>query len=161
MIDYEKRIITGKSGKIYRIVPEIISAGRAPEFEIRSILLGYKTDFETLLKTINEIENILIKGPDNAQGNAHKALNKIDDFKKGLINFKLNNRSAIVEFASLYCIGEDEDVSNHSEDVIRYKFADWAHIPEVDFFLLSANAIKGFRESYLNALESQKAKHLE
>lgn len=156
MIDFENRTITGKSGKVYKIVPELISSGRAPEFEIRSILLGYKTDFETLMKMMNEVETILTKGTDNAQGNAHKALVKIADFKKGLINFQLNNRSAIVEFASLYCIAEGEDVSTHNEDIIREKFKDWAHIPEVDFFFLSANAIRGFRESYLKYSESEK-----
>jgi hypothetical protein len=32
MIDFEKRTIKGKSGKIYKILPEKLSAGRAAEF---------------------------------------------------------------------------------------------------------------------------------
>jgi hypothetical protein len=153
-IDFENRVIYGRSGKIYKILPEMLTIGRAAEFEIRSILIGYKTDFETLLKLISNVETRLRNG--NTWGTISDVINDLKDFKQGLINYQLNSRPAIVEFMSLFCIGDGEDTGIHSEEIIREKFEDWREISEQDFFLLCANVIPSFRSNYLQAVKEQK-----
>ena len=149
-IDWDKRQIIGKSGTIYKISPETLSSGRAPEFEIRSILLAYRTDFETLLTMINKATKLMDSA--TAFGPMYEASAMLKDFQKGLINYQLNKRPAVIEFASLFCIKEGEDVGNHSEDIVREKYEDWRDIPEADFFLLCANVIPSFKENYLNII---------
>ncbi|MFO0201560.1 MAG: hypothetical protein ACK528_00355, partial [Alphaproteobacteria bacterium] len=89
-IDFDKRKIIGKSGTVYKIAPEDISVGRWAEFEIRSITLAYNTDFETLLNTFRGVKDDLMNGKNNAQGNAHHALRKIEDFEKGMVDYQMN-----------------------------------------------------------------------
>lgn len=125
MIDWSNRTITGQSGKVYKILPELISAGRAPEFEIRGMVLGYRTNLDTLAQLHSDIKTILTKGEDNMAGNIHKVLNKLDDFDKGILHYLENKRNALLEFASLFCIADGEDVGTHSEDIIREKYNDW------------------------------------
>ena len=74
MIDYEKGIITGKSGKIYKISIESISSARYTEYLIRSSLIAFNTDFETLFNRINTAISHLRYGKENAQGNSSNAI---------------------------------------------------------------------------------------
>lgn len=150
-IDFDNRVIYGKSGKVYKIMPEMLSAGRTPEFEIRSILLAYKTDFETLAKVLSRAKHGLREG--RTFGDVHDALTGIENFEKGLINFQTNGRSELVEFCALFCIGEGEDVGEFNEQIIIEKWNDWKEIPEADFFFLCAKAIKSFRQRFLEILE--------
>ena len=154
MIDFEKLTITGKSGKIYRILPKDISAGRFPEYEIRQITLAFNTDFNTVFKTINEVIDVLLKGKDNAQGNTYEAVTKLKNIQSGMVNFAENSRPAIIEFVSLFTIAEGEDVSKHTEEQIKAKYEDWANIPIDAFFLLAAKAIPQFRENLQSQLET-------
>ncbi len=157
-IDFDKRVIHGKSGKIYKIMPEDISVGRWAEFEIRGWTLAYNTDFETLYKMFESVEDHIMNGKHNAQGNAHNALKEIQEFKNGMVNYQLNKRSKIVEFVSLFTTEKDEDVSIHTEEQIRKKYDDWGHIPVADFFLLCANVIPSFKDILINTLQNQKEK---
>ena len=152
MIDLQKMIITGKSGKIYKIMPESISAARYSEYSLRSSLLAFKTDFETLFTSINKAIEHLRYGKENAIGNAMNAASLLENIQKGMINFQENNRPAIIEFVSLFTIAENEDVSKHSEDQIREKYEDWSHIAIVDFFLLVSQAIPKFKECLIEIL---------
>jgi hypothetical protein len=154
MIDWNNRIITGSSGKVYKIQPELISAGRAPEFEIRGMVLGYRTNLDTLAALHSNVKLTLIKGEDNMAGNIHKVLNLLDDFDKGILHYLENKRNALLEFASLFCIAEGEDVGIHNEEIIRDKYNDWKHIPDQDFFFLCQKAIPSFAKRYL---ETEKA----
>ena len=155
-IHLEERIIVGSSGTIYKIVPEALSTTRAPEYEIRGALLGMNTDFETLIKAIRSAKNVLIKGQDNAQGNAHTAIKILEGIDEGMINYQLNNRAAIVEFCSLVCIKEGEKLNVHTEEQIRDKYIDWGEIPILDFLDLAGRLIPGFREFYLAAIKGER-----
>ena len=148
MIDFEKRIIKGKSGKIYNIVPEKLSVGRSAEFEIRSTLLGFNMDFQTIWKKLDEAKNTL-KNATNF-GAMIDGVYKIEEIQGNLKRWSDNQRPQIVEFCSLFCLMENEDVSVHDEEVIRQKYEDWAHIPHADFFFLCANVIPGYRDTFLN-----------
>lgn len=152
MIDIQKMIITGKSGRVYKIMPESISAARYSEYSLRSSLLAFKTDFETLFTSINKAIEHLRHGKENSIGNAMNAAALLENIQKGMMNFQENNRPAIIEFVSLFVIGDGEDVSKHSEDQIRVKYEDWAHIPIVDFFLLASHAIPKFKECLIEIL---------
>jgi len=154
MINWEQRTITGASGKIYKILPELISAGRAPEFEIRGMVLSYRTNLDTLAQLHQDVKTILTKGEDNMAGNIHKVLNKLDDFDKGILHYLENKRNALIEFASLFCIADGEDVGVHTEDQIREKYNDLKHIPDADFFFLCQKAIPSFAKRYLE-IENQ------
>jgi len=151
MISWEKREIIGKSGKVYKIVPESLSAGRTAEFEIRAMLLAYRTDFETLLKLLKKVKAALRDG--RTFGEVHDALTDMDKFEEGMVNFQLNGRSELVEFCSLFCIADGEDVGVFTQEQIIDKWNDWKHIPEADFFLLCAKAIPSFKEKFLEILK--------
>lgn len=155
MIDFEKRIIKGKSGKIYKILPEKLSSGRAAEFEIRSALLGFNTDFETIFKKIRKAKNVL--SGSTSFGGIIEAHNELEQIEQGLLKFQENKRPAVIEFVSLFCLLDNEDTSTHDEDIIRNKYDDWSNIPIQDFFLLCANVIPSFRENLIAILEVQKA----
>jgi hypothetical protein len=152
-IDIENRKIIGHSGKVYKINPEGLSIGRAAEFQIRGILLGFKTDFETLLKMVDSSVKRLEGG--KTFGDIADTINELKSFRKGMLDYQLNTRPTIIEFCSLFCIGEGEDIGTHTEDVIREKYDEWKTIPDQDFFFLCANVIPHFRESYLKALKGE------
>jgi hypothetical protein len=154
MIDFEKRIIKGKSGTIYKILPEKLSVGRAAEFEIRSTLLGFNLDFETIFKKISKAVKILEDS--TSFGGLIDAHNELKEIQSGLIKFQENKRPQVIEFCSLFCLKEGEDTSNHNEDVIREKYEDWAHIDHNDFFLLCANVIPSFKENLINIIQVAK-----
>jgi hypothetical protein len=147
-IDWEKRTIIGKSGRVYRISPETLSAGRSAEFEIRSILLPYRINFKTMYENVNEMINTLrsIEIGNLKIGTILDLLNKLESQQKGLLDFHIYKRSPAVEFCGLFCIYDGEDVGTYTEDVIREKYEDWVEIPESDFFLLLGKAIPYFRE---------------
>ena len=153
MIDYEKGIITGKSGKIYKIAISDISSARYTDYTIRSSLLAFNTDFETLFTRINTALNHLRFGKENAQGNAYLAITELESILKGMVNYQENQRPAVIEYCSTFCISEGEDVSVHTEQQISEKYDDWKHIPLVDFFLLSMKATPKFKEYLKEILE--------
>lgn len=161
-IDWDNRQIIGKSGKVYRIMPEMLSTGRTPEFEIRAMTLSHKTDFETIIKLIDKSYNTLynfgITKDEVKLGSLFDLLEDLKNFRNGLLNFQLNNRSALVEFCALFCISEDEDLGLFNEQIIREKYEDWSEIPEADFFLLSAKAIPYFKQRYLELLSQENQK---
>lgn len=154
MIDFEKRTIRGKSGTIYKIMPEKLSVGRAAEFEIRSTLLGFSLDFETIFKKIAKAKSVLSGAV--SFGGIIEAHNELEEIQRGLIRFQENKRPGIVEFCSIFCIKDKEDLSIHDEDIIREKFDDWAHIDINDFFLLCANVIPSFKENLINIIKEAK-----
>lgn len=152
-IDWENRKIYGHSGKEYKILPELLTAGRAAEFQIRGMVLGFNTDFETLLKLVHNAAKRLREG--NNYGAIADTITELEQFKKGMLNYQENSRPAIVEFCSLFCIGEGENTGIHNEDIIREKYNDWREIPIQDFFLLSGQAIPYFRERLAEAVSGQ------
>lgn len=155
MIDYEKRIIKGKSGKIYKISPDTISAARYTEFSIRSSLLAFNTDFETLYTRIGTAINHLRNGKENSIGNSTNAINELEPVIKGMLSYHENQRPAIIEFCSTFCIEDGEDITKHTTDVIAAKYEDWKHINIYDFFLLASNAIPRFKEHLKSILVNQ------
>lgn len=154
-INFKESKIYGRSGTVYNIQPEMLSTGRAPEYEIRTATLGFVSDFKSIYTAINDAINILMRGKDNAQGNAHVAINKLQAITERLTKLQDVKRSSMVEFCSLFCIGPNEDVSTHDEETIRAKWEDWAEIPEKDFFLLATSVIDGYRDIYLEVANNQ------
>lgn len=148
-IDIENRKIYGRTGKVYTIAPESLSAARASEFEIRTILLPYRTNFETVFKLINKFVTTLreVEIGKTKVGVIYDLINEAELLQKGLLNFQMTKRPAIVELCGLFCIGEGEDVGTYPEELIREKFDEWREIPDQDFFLLCANVIPYFKES--------------
>lgn len=151
MIDFKNRKIYGKSGKVY-YVEMSISAGRMSEYDIRGSLLALNTNFDTLVARINKIEYYLVKGEDNAQGNAHNAIMEVRAIKEGLKRFAENQRPAVIEFCALFCNEEGEDTSTFDEGMFERKYLDWAHIPVEDFFYLAGMSIPAYRENIIKVL---------
>jgi len=157
-ISWEERKIVGKSGKVYHIMPEKISSARYVEFEIRSMTQAFKTNLDGILKLISDVEHDLTKGELNCQGNTHTALQRISDFKKGLINHIEYKRTESIEFCALFCIADGEDVTDFSEALIRDKWNDWKEIPNEDFFLLSIKAKMLYSQRFRDILKSETEK---
>lgn len=153
-IDLEKRIIVGKSGTVYKIAPEDITVGRWPKYEIWSALVGTRLDFNSFIKTLNEV----IKQMTSAKGlgDIIEPYTRLKDIRDGAVRYAETSRSQLVEYASLFCLKTDsegniiEETSDLTESQIIEKFNDWKEIPMNDFFLLVMKAIPGYIENYKN-----------
>jgi hypothetical protein len=155
-IDFDKRQIIGKSGKIYKISPETLSSARTPEFEIRSALLAYRTNLEELFKLFAKVKKGLREG--RTFGDIADSLTEIERFEQGLLTFHETKRTPLIEFCALFCIYEGEEIGQFNENIIAEKWEDWSEIPDYDFFLLSLNVIPSFKQRYLEALnQNQKS----
>ena len=134
-IDFDKRIIVGKSGRIYNIQPEKIASKLWAEYQIRGALLGSDMSFENYVKGIIEIEKHLRTGKENAQGNTSNALVIIDQMKQAAGRFQESKYNAHVEFCSIFCKSDNEPVDSNDEATNRRKYEDWSEI-EQSFFLI-------------------------
>lgn len=146
MINWEQRIITGISGKTYKIEPEKISTKRFREYEILSLMLAFSSDFKTfyttltdIIKQIETISNI---------GQVFAILTKLKNLVAGIGNYTQNSEPKIIRFCALFCNEENEDVTKFTDDMIKSKYDDWGNIPIQDFFLLASEVIPSFKESY-------------
>lgn len=154
MIDWENRQITGKSGKVYRIEPEKITAGRYPEFEIQSLLLHFGNDFRTFYTLVTNSRVALTSGNDLL--NAHtQAVHNLDEIIAGIGNYVEAKTPKLIKFLTLFCNAEGENLERWDEQIGLSKYEDWSHIPMSDFFLLLSEVLPSLKES-LKIRESQK-----
>jgi thiol-disulfide isomerase/thioredoxin len=159
-IDWEKRIIIGKSGAVYKILPEKISVGRWPKYELWSTLISTRMDMDTFLKTLNSVINRVNKA--QSFGEMIQPYTELTDLRNGIVKYNETGRPQLVEFAALFCLKCDkegniiEDVGEITEDVIREKYNDWKEIDMSDFFLLVSRHIPSFQENYRLEVERQR-----
>lgn len=148
-INWDKRQIVGRSGKVYIISPETLSAKRAAEYEIRAMSLPFRATFETVFKYVHRVVNDFrnLELATLKAGVIFDTIAEGEMLLKGMREYQISHRSPIVEFCALFCNTKEEDVGEWNEDIIRAKYEDWADIPEDDFFLLSTKAIPFFRSS--------------
>lgn len=154
-IYWEDRKIVGASGKEYKICPETMSSARYIEFEIRSMTQAFKTNLDGIISMMNRVEDHLVNGKLNAQGNTHNALTELKTFRAGLVNHAEFKRTESIEFCALFCTYEGEDTSVYSEDMVAEKWRDWKGIPDEDFFLLSIRVKLLLSTRYANIVRSQ------
>lgn len=159
-IDWEKRIIIGKSGTVYKILPEKISVGRWPKYELWSTLISTRMDMDTFIKTLNSILTKVNKA--QTFGDMITPYMELTDLRNGIVKYQETGRPQLVEFAALFCFKTDyngniiEDIGDITEDVIREKYNDWKEIDMNDFFLLVSRHIPMFQENYRLELERAK-----
>ena len=159
-IDWEKRIIIGKSGTVYKILPEKISVGRWPKYELWSTLISTRMDMDTFIKTLNSVINRVNKA--QSFGDMIQPYTELTDLRNGIVKYNETGRPQLVEFAALFCLKCDkegnviEDVGEITEDVIREKYNDWKEIDMNDFFLLVSRHIPSFQENYRLEVERQR-----
>lgn len=146
MIDWEKRTITGKSGKIYKIEPEKIKAGRWPEFEIQSLMLAFGSDFKTFYTSLIDVRKKLTEI--KVIGDVIGVDKKIENLLAGVATYTERPEPKIIKFCSLFCNAENEDTSQYNENIAKEKFEDWKDIPIESFFLLASEVIPLFKEIY-------------
>jgi len=158
-IDWENRVIIGKSGTIYKVLPEKISVGRWPKYELWGTLLATRMDLETFLKTIDSVTLRIKKSRTLEFGDIIQSYNELDAFRAGIKKYAETGRSQLSEFAALFCFKTDkdgninEDVGVLTEDMIREKHNDWIEIPHPDFFLFVFKHIPSFQENLRIELE--------
>lgn len=139
-LDWENRLIVGRTGQKYKISPETISFGRWPLYELWSTLITVGMDNITFTEKINECRKLAhnIK----VSGDLIKLANNLDDFGDRINRQQELGRNQLTEFFSIFCIKIDdngniiEDVGDLKEDLIREKYNDWKEIDSRDFFLL-------------------------
>lgn len=146
MVNWEKREITGISGTIYRIEPSNISVGRFAEYEVLSLMLGFNSDFKTFYTTLNEISHEL--GQVKILGDVINLKEKVNQLIAAVGNYVENSAPKIIRFCSLFCNEAGEDVSTFTNEQVKKKFDDWAHLPIADFFLLGSSVIPYLQEAY-------------
>ena len=159
-IDWENRLIIGKSGTKYKILPEKISVGRWPKYELWSTLISTRMDMDTFIKTLNGIITRVEKAA--TFGDMISPYTDLKDMRNGIVKYQETGRPQLVEFAALFCFKTDssgniiEDIGDITEDVIREKYNDWKEIDMNDFFLLVSRHIPSFQENYKLELERAK-----
>lgn len=145
-IDFENRIIVGKSGKVYNIAPERIASKLWAEYQIRGALLGSDMSFENYAKGIVDIEHHLRHGKQNAQGNTANALTVINQMKEAAGRYQENKYNAHVEFCSIFCKSENEPIDLNDEAVNKRKYEDWSEIEQRFFLALVELSIPMYKE---------------
>jgi len=154
-VDMEKRIIKGKSGKLYKIAPENITAGRWSEYTVQTIQLSFSTTFQSIMvkmsKAITTLRNTTGFG---AVIDTAKILEEIID---GMNRVELASAPDIIKYCSIFCIGKDEDTRKYDPMVVQEKFEDWSHIPIKDFFLLATDQIASLNDLRSNMKRGHKA----
>jgi len=159
-IDWENRVIIGKSGTKYKILPEKISVGRWPKYELWSALIATRLDMDTFVRTLNEI----LRKVEKAQtfGDMIAPYSELRDLRSGIVRYAETGRPQLVEFAALFCLKTNkegeviEDIGDITEDIIREKYNDWKEIDMNDFFLLVSRHIPKFQENYKAEVERQR-----
>lgn len=147
MIDWKNRTLIGKSGRVYKIEPENISAGRWAEFEIQQLQLAYSMEFKAIHDNIAKVLNDLRNG--NNLLKAHSdAIKTLECLHFAISNYTELPIPAILKFCSLFINYDGEDVGKYDPIEVRKKADDWANIPIKDFFLLASEVIPSFRETY-------------
>jgi len=156
IVDWENRMIHGKSGKIYHIAPEKIASKLWAQYQIRGSLLGLNTSLESILLRIKGAIDHLRTGEENAQGNASNAIIELESIKKGFKDFKDNEYNAVLEFLSIFCKSEGEPMDKNDESIIRRKYEDWSEIPQADLFFLSQMSIPSYSKHLKEQTASEK-----
>lgn len=156
MIDWNNRTITGKSGKVYKIEPENIKAGRWSEYEIQSLMLAFSANFKDHYHELNEmLKDIDSLGLNKITVNdINKIRNRVVKMQGSVTDFANQPIPKYIKFCSIFCNSEDENTAEYSETLIREKYEDWKHIPYSDFFLLCSEVIPLFKSVY--RLEKEK-----
>lgn len=157
-IDFENRIIVGKSGLVYDIAPEKVASKLWAEYQIRGALLGFNLSLESFASRLNESIDHLRNGKQNAQGNASNSIVVQESILEGLLRYKENNENGVLEFLSIFCKSKNEPVDSNDESIIRRKFDDWGEIPQTDLFFLSQLSIVSYKENLKKQLEIQRQK---
>ena len=154
MVNWEKRTITGKSGKVYYIEPDKISVGRFAEYEVLSLMLAFNSDFKTYytkLTTIGQkIRNV------EKFGQLIDIDKDVNDLIAGIGNYTENSAPKIIRYCALFCNLKDEDRSTFTDEQVREKYEDWKDIDIADFFLLVSKVIPFFQEAYRVVTKKEK-----
>ena len=149
MINWEQRTITGISGRIYKIQPEMISSKRFREYEIMSLVLAFSTDFHTYYKELVEIKKKLVELVGKHDGQKLLDLaNKTDNLIQGIDYFTKNSVPKLHRFCATFCTYEGEDITKFEDEMLKEKSDDWGAIPYADFFLLVSELIPSFGDVY-------------
>lgn len=152
-IDFDNRIIVGKSGMIYNISPEKVASKLWAEYQLRGALLGFNLSLESLVTRLNKSIDYLRNGKQNAQGNTANSLVEQESILDGIRRYKENDENGVLEFLSIFCKSENEPVDLNDESIIRRKANDWSEIPQMDLFFLSQLSIKSYKENLQKQLE--------
>ena len=155
MIDWNKRTITGRSGKVYHIRPESIPVARWNEFLLQGANIGFNCDFKSLYDSYTTILKAATSGND-----VMGAINTITSTCRTAMNelraFSTGEPPKHIKYAALFCISDDEDITVYDEALIRSKADDWAKIPMQDFFLLSSEVTPLLKDVLRSVYKNEK-----
>ena len=149
MIDFKNKTIKGKSGKVYRIDPENISAGRWMAYQRLSLSISVSQSFQDVFNRIVAIRQAISSGNDILSA-IDQVKHQSDEFIENVKKYGLNDAPSPIELCATFCNAEGEDAGVWNDEIIMSKYEDWKHIPIKDFFFLSAMATPGFIEEYQN-----------
>ena len=156
-IDWEKRIIIGKSGTVYKIMVNKVSLGRWPKMEFWGTLVTARMDSDTFIKTGLEIKSKIRKV--ETLGQLVDIYILFENFFGNILRYNETGRSQLSEYVSLFAFKTDKngeilgDVGDIDEDTIRENHNDWKEIPYEDFFFLAIRHIPNWQENYRKELE--------
>ena len=157
MIDLKKKIITGKSGTIYRIDPENISAGRWHYYMRYATSVALGVMFQEVFDSYVKMNQSVTTGNDILAAISF-VKSETEEKIKFINRYNTQQAPKPLEMCALFCNEDGEDVGEFNDAIIAKKFEDWKHIPIRDFFLLSSEAIAGFREEYSKQMANEKGK---
>lgn len=151
MIDWDKRTITGMSGTVYKIAPEDIPAGRWSQYELQSASLGMVMSIKKMAGYFTKIYNLATTGNEVVK-QIHQIAQESKEALELIKGYEGQPIPKVVEFLSIMCVKDGEELHTYKESMVREKFNDWSHIPMKDFFLLAAQLMPSFKENYLNKM---------
>lgn len=146
-IDFDSKAITGKSGKEYKIINSL-PVGRFMAFEKLQAHVGWGLDFYSMFQKLKSLYDLL-----NDKKFADAAV-MVHNLMNGIARNIDKRHHPALQLCTLFIVAGDEDVSTWDEDSAAKKIEDWSDIDSSDFFLLAANTVSGFIETYQGVLES-------
>jgi len=158
-VDWENRIIVGKSGKVYNIAPEKTASKLWAQYQIRASLLALNSSLDSLVTRIKSSIDHLRNGNQNAQGNASNAIIELESIFKGFRNYIDNDQNAVLEFLSIFCKTSTEEVDVNDDSTIRMQADDWSEIPQADLFFLSQISIPSYKKHLTELMEQSNQKN--
>jgi len=141
----------------YRVMRpgEPMGIQRFTEYEKLQSVFGFAQTFAGLLEVFTELETLL--GADKPFSQIRtEAILLVNSAKRSIVDMSAARYNKALYLATLFIVREGDDATKWDMHTAESYIQDWAEegLSEQDFFMLSASAVRGFKETF-NKIKSE------
>lgn len=122
---------------------------RFSEYEKLQIAFGFGQSFAGILDVYGQIERLL--GADKPFAEIRtEAILLVNSAKRSIVDMSAARYNKALYLATLFIVREGDDATKWDMHTAESYIQDWAEegLSEQDFFMLSASAVRGFKETF-------------